>query len=113
MLIKVCLNGSRAPGEHPALPRTPEQLASAARRAVDAGAGALHVHPRRADGSQTLEAADVAAAIFALRAACPGIPIGISTGIWIEPDVERRRLLVATWETMTSITLQGREHLEF
>ena len=30
MLIKACLNGSRAPGEHPALPLTPTQLADAA-----------------------------------------------------------------------------------
>ena len=100
MLIKACLNGSRAPGEHPALPLTPEQLADAARLAVDAGAGALHVHPRRADGTQSLEAADVAAALVAIRAACPGIPVGISTGIWIEPDGERRRLLVATWKEL-------------
>jgi hypothetical protein len=100
MLIKACLNGSRAQGEHPALPLTSEQLASAARLAVGAGAGALHVHPRRADGTQSLEAADIAAALVAIRAACPGIPVGISTGIWIEPDVERRRLLVATWDEL-------------
>src|ERR671933_2059349 len=100
MLIKACLNGSRAPGAHPALPLTPEQLANAARQTVAAGAGALHVHPRRADGTQSLEAADVAAALVAIRAACPGIPVGISTGIWIEPDGERRRLLVATWKEL-------------
>ena len=100
MLIKACLNGSRAPGAHPALPLTPEQLAGAARLAVDAGAGALHVHPRRADGTQSLEGTDIAAALVAIRAACPGIPVGISTGIWIEPDVERRRLLVATWDEL-------------
>lgn len=100
MLIKACLNGSRAPGTHPALPLTPDQLARAARLAVDAGAGALHVHPRRADGTQSLDAVDIAAALGAIRAACPGVPLGISTGIWIEPDVERRRLRVATWEEL-------------
>ena len=51
MLIKACLNGSRELGAHPALPLTPTQLADAARNAVAAGAGALHIHPRRADGS--------------------------------------------------------------
>ena len=56
MLIKACLNGSRALGEHPALPLTPAQLAAAARDAVAAGAGALHIHPRRADGSQSFDA---------------------------------------------------------
>jgi uncharacterized protein (DUF849 family) len=28
MLIQACLNGSRVPGEHPALPGTPEELAN-------------------------------------------------------------------------------------
>ena len=98
MVIKACLNGRRAPTSHPALPLTPDQLAGAARQAVDAGAGALHVHPRRADGIESLAAADIAAALTAIRAACPDIPVGISTGSWIEPDVERRRSLVATWE---------------
>ena len=97
MLLKACLNGRHPAGIHPALPVTPNQVAEAARLAVDAGAGALHVHPRRADGTQSLEAADIAASLVALHVACPGVPVGISTGIWIEPDVERRRQLVATW----------------
>lgn len=44
MLIKACLNGSRKPGEHPALPLTPEELACDAKSVV-AAAWALHVHP--------------------------------------------------------------------
>ena len=38
-MLQACLNGSRAAGEHPALPLTPEQLAADARACVDAGAG--------------------------------------------------------------------------
>jgi uncharacterized protein (DUF849 family) len=97
MLIKACLNGSREPGAHPALPLTPAQLADAARNAVAAGAGALHIHPRRADGSQSFEPDDVAAAIAALRAACPGVPIGSTTAAWVEPDPARRLALVQAW----------------
>jgi len=97
MLIKACLNGSRAPGTHPALPLTPTQLADAARDAVAAGAGALHIHPRRADGSQSFEPHDVAAAVTALRAACPGVPIGSTTAAWVEPDPARRLALVRSW----------------
>ncbi len=99
-LIKACLNGSRAPGDHLALPLTPSELAREARGTVDAGAGALHVHPRQADGRQTLEAVACTAALTAIRAACPSIPVGFSTGRWIEPDVERRRVLVATWQEL-------------
>ena len=97
MLIKACLNGSRAPGEHPALPLTPAQLADAARDAVAAGAGALHIHPRRADGSQSFDPADVAAAVAAVRAACPGVPVGGTTAAWVEPDPARRLALVQAW----------------
>jgi uncharacterized protein (DUF849 family) len=97
MLIKACLNGSRELGAHPALPLTPVQLANAARSAVAAGAGALHIHPRRADGSQSFEPDDVAAAVTALRTACPGVPIGGTTAAWIEPDPSQRLALVQAW----------------
>ena len=97
MIIKACLNGSRAPGEHPALPLTPTQLADAASDAVAAGAGALHIHPRRADGSQSFDPPDVAAAVAAVRAACPGVPVGGTTAAWVEPDPARRLALVQAW----------------
>jgi uncharacterized protein (DUF849 family) len=49
---------------------------------------------------QTLDPGAQAAALSAVRARCPAIPIGVSTGIWIEPDLERRRALVAAWQTL-------------
>ena len=67
MLIKACLNGSRQPGDHPALPLSPNELAREGKRAIDAGAGALHIHPRRADGTMTLAADEHGKAIIALR----------------------------------------------
>lgn len=97
MLIKACLNGSRELGAHPALPLTPTQLADAARDAVAAGAGALHIHPRRTDGSQSFAPDDVAAAVAAVRAACPGVPVGGTTAAWVEPDPARRLALVQAW----------------
>src|SRR5262245_29299684 len=100
MLIKACLNGSRQPGEHERLPLSPDELARAAETAVRAGAAAIHIHPRSADGEQTLDPDAHAAALSAVRARCPAIPTGVSTGIWIEPDPERRRALVATWRTL-------------
>jgi uncharacterized protein (DUF849 family) len=97
MLVKACLNGSRPPGAHPALPVTPHELAREALAAVRAGAGALHLHPRRADGAEALDPEVQGAALRAVRAACAGIPVGISTGIWIEPDLNRRLALVRGW----------------
>ncbi|PNY80511.1 3-keto-5-aminohexanoate cleavage protein [Deinococcus koreensis] len=97
MRLKACLNGSREPGAHPQLPLTPGQLARAAADAVVAGAQALHLHPRGSDGLESLQAADVAAALRAVRAACPGVPVGISSGFWILPDVAAQLRAAQRW----------------
>ncbi|HTZ91472.1 MAG TPA: 3-keto-5-aminohexanoate cleavage protein [Streptosporangiaceae bacterium] len=96
--MKVCLNGGRGRADHPGVPVTPAELAASAAAAVAAGAEAVHLHPRRADGAESLEAADVAAAVTAVRRACPAAPLGVSTGLWIAGgDVAARRSAVAAW----------------
>src|SRR3979411_1483796 len=92
--LHAALNGDRV---HPATPRSPEELAAEARAAVDAGAVCLHLHPYDGDGRQTLEAEPCGAARAAVRAACPGVPISLSTSAAIEADPERRSTLVAAW----------------
>lgn len=85
------------PVEHPAAPITPTQVALEAARAVGAGADALHVHPRRSDGRESLAPVDVGAALKAVRAACPSTLVGVSTGAWIVPDVDHRLALIEAW----------------
>jgi uncharacterized protein (DUF849 family) len=98
MLVQACLNGSRARAEHPALPCTPEELANAARGAVAAGARSLHIHPRGPDDAQSLAPEQIGAALVALRSACPGVPVGVSTLFAILPDPERRAAAVRQWD---------------
>jgi uncharacterized protein (DUF849 family) len=99
VLLQAALNGGR---DHPALPRTPAELAAEARAAVDAGARVLHLHPY--DGEhQTLAAEPCAAALRAVRAACPGIPISLSTSAEIEPDPARRHDAVAAWTELPEL----------
>jgi uncharacterized protein (DUF849 family) len=107
-LLQAALNGDR---EHPAAPRTPEELAAEARAAVDAGAVSLHLHPYDGDGRETLAATPCAAALRAVRAACPGVPISLSTSASIEPDPDRRLALVATWTELPDLVTanQGEE----
>jgi uncharacterized protein (DUF849 family) len=96
--IKACLNGRRSRAEHPAVPVTPAEVAAAAAGAVAAGAEAVHVHPRGPEGAESLAAVDIAATVSAVRRACPGVPVGVSTGLWIcAGDTSRRRDLVAGW----------------
>ena len=99
MLLEACLNGARA-GD--LVPRTPEELARDSVAAVDAGAGLLHLHPY-ADGRETLDAAPCAAALRAVRAACPGVPISLSTSAEIEPDPARRLALVSGWTELPEL----------
>jgi uncharacterized protein (DUF849 family) len=95
--VKACLNGGTTPAEHPAVPVTPAELAAEALAAARAGARAIHVHPRAADGSQSLAPSLVLPAVAAVRAAT-GLPVGVTTGIWaVSGDADLRLSLVAGW----------------
>ena len=103
LLLEACLNGSRTDAEHPAIPRAPAQLAAEGRASVDAGARVLHLHPYDGEGRETLEAEPCAAALRAVREACPGIPVSLSTSADIEADPRRRLELVAGWTDLPDL----------
>jgi uncharacterized protein (DUF849 family) len=109
--IKAAINGARRGGP---VPETIAAMALAVKQSFDAGADAVHVHVRDANGGESLHADDVAALMTALRfgvgaagpAAHAGEPpaptqkrgsIGVSTGAWIVPDPVRRHDLIAAW----------------
>ncbi len=100
MLIKAAINGSRTLENHPCVPVTPQQQATESVAAVAAGAGAIHVHVRDAGAKESLAPDDVALALEAIRSACPGVPVGVSTGAWIVADVARRIELIEAWEVL-------------
>lgn len=97
VLVKACLNGSRLRAEHEAIPLSARELAMEAHRVVAAGAGALHVHPRTPAGTETLDPGVCGTTISEIRSACPGVPVGLSTGAWIEPTPAKRLSRVAGW----------------
>jgi 3-keto-5-aminohexanoate cleavage enzyme len=83
-IITCALNGVLTnPQQHP-VPVTPAQMAAQARDAFNAGASIMHVHLRRQEpGMGHLPSWDpeVAAAVCdAIRAACPGVIINLTTG---------------------------------
>jgi uncharacterized protein (DUF849 family) len=98
VLIQACLNGARRRGEHPSLPLLLDELVRDARACLAVGASSLHVHPRDGAGEETLDPGLIDTAAGALRAATR-LPVGVSTGAWIEPDPHRRAALVARWST--------------
>jgi len=97
MAVKACLNGGRTRAEHARVPLTAADLAADAVAARAAGAFAVHLHPRGQDGLPTLDAKVCDAAVAAIRAAAPGLPLGLSTSAAIDPDPFRRAAAMAGW----------------
>jgi uncharacterized protein (DUF849 family) len=100
MWLQACLNGSRTSIEHPAVPLTSAALAADARRVLQAGAAALHLHPRDQEGRESLAPGVVAATLSAIREACPGLAVGISTAAYIEPDISQRLAAIDAWTVL-------------
>ena len=100
MTIHAAINGTRSSTDYPGIPITPEEQAAEAKASVAAGANAIHVHVRDELGNESLTADDVALTMVAIRAACPGVKIGISTGAWIVPDLHRRLELIRSWRVL-------------
>jgi 3-keto-5-aminohexanoate cleavage enzyme len=77
ILIVAALNGSRDRKVAKKLPYTPAEIAKEAKRAVDAGAGVVHVHARRDDGGLAFDLTfdEIVSAIRALV----DVPISITT----------------------------------
>lgn len=96
MLLQATLNGALTKEAHPAVPVSAEELARDAAACARAGAGAIHLHPRDAEGRERLDAEVVDQVVVLVREAC-GIPVGVTTGAWIEPGVDRRVALVRAW----------------
>ena len=99
-MLQACLNGGRTRAEAPGVPLAPKELARDAVAAREAGAQELHVHPRNLAESETLAPAEVGAALKAIRAAVPGMPVGIGTGAWIAPGGTKRLAQMEAWEEL-------------
>jgi uncharacterized protein (DUF849 family) len=98
--LKACINGARTPNQHAGLPVTPDQLAAAAVAAHAAGGRAVHMHPKTADGVDSLQPDIVDAAVSAVRHALPGLPLGVTTGYWAVRDERERRRAVEGWRAL-------------
>lgn len=99
-MLQGCLNGSRTKSFHLATPYTPEELARDAEAAVRAGAEELHIHPRGADGAESLAPDDIGQALLAVRGRVPAIPVGVSTRWPIRPGGRARQADIRGWEIL-------------
>ena len=97
--VKACLNGGRSRAEHAAVPLTAGELALDASAVRRAGAFAVHIHPRDEAGAQTLAARPCDGAVAAIRAAVPGLAVGLSTAEAIDHDPFARAAAMGQWRT--------------
>jgi uncharacterized protein (DUF849 family) len=63
----------------------------------------MHLHPYDEAGRETLAAEACAATLGAVREACPGVPVSLSTSAGIEPDPERRLELISAWTELPEL----------
>jgi len=99
-MLQACLNGGRPRDFHPALPLSPDELAADAKAVIAAGAEQIHLHVRGPDGKESLHPDDVARTLAAVRAAVPGVPIGLSSGWWIPPKGRARQDHIRAWQAV-------------
>jgi uncharacterized protein (DUF849 family) len=95
-MLQATLNGPLSKDDHPSVPVSAEELARDAAACFAAGARSFHIHPRDGDGVERLTAEVVDRVVVAVRSAAPA-PVGVSTGAWIEPDLERRISMIRAW----------------
>lgn len=96
-MLKVCVNGARLPTEHPRLTADPTAIAEEVRASITAGAAAVHVHPKSPTGHDSLIGGDVDRFVTAIRAACPRVPIGVTSGAWATSSPADRLEAIRTW----------------
>lgn len=106
LIITCAITGAETQkANQPALPITPKEQAESAREAVEAGASVIHLHVREDDGSPSQRPERFAESIAAIRAACPGVVIQISTGGAVGETVENRAKPLSLKPEMASLNI--------
>jgi len=100
VFLQVALNGDR---QHDAVPKSSEAMGVDAEASVNAGAHSVHVHAYDEAGRETLNAAECGAAVRAIRARCPGVPISLTTSATIISDPIQRLAVVRSWTDLPDL----------
>src|SRR5436190_12738301 len=95
VLIQVALNGGRT-----GAPATIEEITNDLAACAAAGGTVFHAHPRGTGGTESLLPADVDGLVGAIRAKVPHVSLGLTTGAWILPDVQKRLDAIARWHQL-------------
>lgn len=97
MTIQIAINGNR---NDQIVPKMTESIVESAILSIEKGAKSIHFHPRDDKGNETFKREFVDNQIGELRKKLNNVPIGISTGEWIEPNLDKRLEQIGSWKNL-------------
>ncbi len=98
MLIKIALNGARPKTQNNFIPQSLFEIEREVKLLYENGNNTFHIHCYDENGNESLKPKDVDALVTLVKSISPGIQIGISSGDWIEPDLEKRMKYISDWK---------------
>lgn len=98
MLLKIALNGARPKSQNEFIPHSLEEIQKEVTRLYKIGSKVFHIHCYDKNGNESLRPEDVNNLVSMVRNISTEIQIGISSGDWIEPDLEKRINYIKQWK---------------
>lgn len=100
MLIKIALNGARSKMQNQYMPQSIVEIEKEVKLLFENGNTVFHIHCYDEYGNESLKPDDVNRLVSAVKNISSEIQIGISSGEWIEPDIEKRKSYIRAWENI-------------
>lgn len=100
MLIKIALNGARSKRQNEFIPQSLSEIEKEVKLLYENGSMIFHIHCYDENGNESLDPSDVNKLVSTVKNISREIQIGISSGDWIEPDLEKRKSFITEWNNV-------------
>lgn len=98
MLVKIALNGARPKEQNSFIPQSLFEIEREVKLLYENGNKVFHIHCYDDSGCESLKPNDVNALVTMVKSISQDIQLGISSGDWIEPDLEKRLDYISNWK---------------
>jgi uncharacterized protein (DUF849 family) len=97
MLLKIAMNGARSKTENENIPRKLDEIKNDTLALFNAGCRVFHIHCYDEESKESIHPDNIKALVNIIKNISHEIKLGISTGDWIEPDIEKRMAYIKEW----------------